>query len=1349
MSEPQESDSSLLVVVLDVNASAWARSPLSLDKAVQQMVIFINAYLALNSENRLIVIGANHKECRYLFPSDPSGTPPTHDIQVYEQFRAVDVKVLSGVQSMIASEMDGEEQQSLISRALSMALCHIHRVSESSISKIWSRILVLSAGQDSPHSYIPLMNSIFAAQKMSVLIDICKVYGPDSVFLQQAAEITGGNYLKVDTNSEASLLQTLMFTCLPDQYTRGILNAPGNELIDFRATCFCHKRVIDIGYVVSMGQGLSTTVPSKNKDEQANESLFGDKERLNRRWQRKAVQGGTRTHTSTRIECAKSIVEQIVTHRHSYEHDRYMLVTYSASGRGCIRSTLRDSRQSMLAELRQVETTDRFYGGVALTTLFDQLALTRAAYDMDTYGYGRYPTLNEQTRIVWLTDGASIVTSSGVQNKLNLPVNNTPWVESYVEPFRWDQRMVMVLLHEQGDKELCNGKKNSSESALLPMCMVMGGSVHHVGSMHQAQRFVEGFAPSRAMLGQGRPQGSAMANSGVLVNFERIDDNPANPGNSDLRVLLHAAPCNVMNGPLPPLGADTGLGVSNSGRPAGNSAGMSAMINGHVGYFPIPEAFWPEVITPPQAQRTPGSSGWQIQRRSTHPTLGYSQTSTEWAVPAQFPFDKYQIDTSSSVAQKLLAAAQVQETQGRGAKPVCWPVFVNGSYTTPKNSGFPFGILRPNSARTAVNLFVLPYNFTALWKILGKLDAQVATQNTTRSAAAMQPAWRREFEEYLQHTPGYYAIPLKRAFNLYGIPHSVFPKAFGQSTGMRNITQYAVRTHSVARKEWDRVHAAEPAKRADTAGVQQELLQVDPALDVGRLVTNAFDVDRAHCLATLSAMRRVFVRELMSGQSARFSANTIIPPLLGSSTDADAMDVDGTRTPLSTPPLGSMEYSMFGYPQDKDLPHHTVLGRQSPHISGKSLVRDPDPASLGPGMQYSPLGGLVDVASEDDRDTRHSVPIRDMGEYGPAMHRMRASEARDPLLDERTAQMQRKNMFGNPYRRPLREPRGPLNNVLARNPELSAKLGLSRSSARPVVAPRVESDDDAGLEMESEAEVNELAVDKNFEDLPQSESGSDKGGRFWWMQRRNVPRRRSIAAPWRKNDLSWNVNPWNMADTGSPKAGDLAAITYTADSVIVNTHTAQIIRTASGTPVGSPRVASVSGAETDSQDVEPLAAISHPRALPGLGIVAAEARSQAPPTLMPSLLVEQTTDIAHDATPATALVTSAGDTSPMDIDTPAPATESVIEPAAEPVPAPKPTGYKVNVAEERAWFLRRIKADPAHYDEESVVRRLNELQNNTMLGKPQLKVIVMAAMTAAKAMRRKQLIPQLEQSLQN
>ncbi|KAJ2079014.1 RNA polymerase II transcription factor B subunit 4 [Coemansia sp. RSA 988] len=257
MLEPVESDPSLLVVVLDVNPSAWAQSPLALDKALQQIVIFINAYLALNPENKLVVIGASKRKCQLLYPSD-SGVDAAQDIQVYEQFRLVDVKVLSGVQEMVSQvTIDNinsiNERQSPMSRALSMALCHIHRVSEGQTGKIWSRILVLSAGEDAPYEYISLMNSIFAAQKMSVLLDICKACGQkDSVFLQQAADITGGNYLNVNATADESLLQTLMFTCLADHYTRTIINAPGSALIDFRATCFCHRHVIDIGYVCSV-----------------------------------------------------------------------------------------------------------------------------------------------------------------------------------------------------------------------------------------------------------------------------------------------------------------------------------------------------------------------------------------------------------------------------------------------------------------------------------------------------------------------------------------------------------------------------------------------------------------------------------------------------------------------------------------------------------------------------------------------------------------------------------------------------------------------------------------------------------------------------------------------------------------------------------------------------------------------------------------------------------------------------------------------------------------------------------------------------------------------------------------
>ncbi|KAJ2840523.1 hypothetical protein FBU31_000346 [Coemansia sp. 'formosensis'] len=1130
---------------------------------------------------------------------------------------------------------------------------------------------------------------------------------------------------------------------------------------------------------VSMEQALSTgpfDASTKKRDEsQPDECLFGgEKDRVSRRWQRKGASfnSATRTvqHSTTRLECAKSIVEQILSNRGTFEQDRYMLVSYNSAGNNaCICSNLKDPRATLLSELRKLEANDRFSGGMSLTALFNQLALMRGVYDLDTYGYGRYPTLSEQVHIVWLTDGASVVTPLGVQNKLNLPVNNTPWTEAYVEPFRWDQRLVLVLLHDLGDPLLCSGRAQSSESTLAPMCMVMGGTVHHVGAMGQAKCFADAFAPTRAAHSVNRVPGSINVIPGVLVNFERIDENPAAQGNSDLRVLLNVTPCGVTHGPLPPPTTDVPVNGAQRGPPPaqatyGNSAGLTALINGQLGYFPIPEAFWSETVVPP---RTPGIGGapglpagaagnWQIQRRNAHPTLGYSQVCTEWAVPPQFPFDKYQIDTHCNVAQKLLAAAQAAQTAheaqgGRGpSKPVCWPVFVNGSYTTPKNSGFPFGILRPNTTRTAVNLFVLPYNFSALWKILGKLDAQVQSQHSSRSTIAMLPAWRREFEEYLQHTPGYYAIPLKRAFNLYGIPHGVFPKTFGQSTGMRNIAQYSVRLHNIARKEWARIHSTGDARAGPAAvalGLQRALTDFDPASDVSHLVSNAFDVDRDHCLATLSAMRRVFVRECLAAPSAFFRANAVVPPSiyatqsLSDDSSRSDMDVDGegdqeARFPLSPisplmPPVATMDYSLYGVRPAPEGPPYLPSSMGKPQLR----LRGPGPIPMVPGAQFALMGVPADVASEDDRDTRHSVPIRDMGEYGAALHNMKIHEARDPLLDERVAMQQRRNMFGNPYRRPPREPRGPSNNVLARTPDLSAKLSRPAPRAGAVAGgaqngpARLDVDDEAGaaLEIESEAEINELVIDKMLDDMPVDASSTDVAdnetkGKFWWMRRQAVPRRRSINAPWRKNDHSWNINPWALLPPDSDAKPALDALTYTSDARLVNRHTGEPI-TANGTGDSS-----TDRTPLVQEDDSPPSSLTEPKPDP---------EDEVDPQMAP-VAVEQGS-IASAAIVET--FSGVGGDSGMEEATTMAADVANAE-ATLPVEAP---ARKINVAEEKIWFLKRIKADPARYDEEGVLQRLAELQSSS-LGKPQLKVIVVAAIAAAKAMRRKQLVARLESS---
>ncbi|KAK3751804.1 hypothetical protein QZH41_013268 [Actinostola sp. cb2023] len=90
----------------------------------------------------------------------------------------------------------------------------------------------------------------------NVIIDACSLHR-NSGFLQQAADITGGVYLKVDET--LSLLQHLLWLYLPSHQTRDKLILPSSQDIDYRAACFCHRKLVDIGFVCSV------CLSSKNK----------------------------------------------------------------------------------------------------------------------------------------------------------------------------------------------------------------------------------------------------------------------------------------------------------------------------------------------------------------------------------------------------------------------------------------------------------------------------------------------------------------------------------------------------------------------------------------------------------------------------------------------------------------------------------------------------------------------------------------------------------------------------------------------------------------------------------------------------------------------------------------------------------------------------------------------------------------------------------------------------------------------------------------------------------------------------------------------------------------------------
>ncbi|WEW60930.1 RNA polymerase II transcription factor B subunit 4 [Emydomyces testavorans] len=114
-----------------------------------------------------------------------------------------------------------------------------------------SRILIISVSSatGSAHQYIPIMNSIFACQRLHIPIDICKLSG-DAVFLQQACDATRGIYMPV--NHPRGFLQYLLVAFLPDQLSRRHLIMPTRIDVDFRAACFCHRKVVDVGFVCSI-----------------------------------------------------------------------------------------------------------------------------------------------------------------------------------------------------------------------------------------------------------------------------------------------------------------------------------------------------------------------------------------------------------------------------------------------------------------------------------------------------------------------------------------------------------------------------------------------------------------------------------------------------------------------------------------------------------------------------------------------------------------------------------------------------------------------------------------------------------------------------------------------------------------------------------------------------------------------------------------------------------------------------------------------------------------------------------------------------------------------------------------
>ncbi|KAI0550387.1 TFIIH subunit Tfb4/p34 [Xylaria curta] len=285
---------SLLTVIIDTNPRAWAaiHDQLPISKAIANMLVFINAHLAYGNENQVAVLAAHTNRAVWLYP-DPSSRQQRQSSKKvpqsankYPQFANIESSILASLQSLIHDTTPadlGPTTTTLVSGALSMALAHIHKTSLAfeppktstdpanpttapagatpSAPNLHARILVLSVSQSEPAQYIPTMNAVFAASHARIPIDTLSLYDAPT-FLQQAAFITGGIFLSA-ANNPRGLLSYLMFGFLADVDARDALVTPSMDSVDFRAACFCHRDVVDTGFVCSICLSIFCEVPER------------------------------------------------------------------------------------------------------------------------------------------------------------------------------------------------------------------------------------------------------------------------------------------------------------------------------------------------------------------------------------------------------------------------------------------------------------------------------------------------------------------------------------------------------------------------------------------------------------------------------------------------------------------------------------------------------------------------------------------------------------------------------------------------------------------------------------------------------------------------------------------------------------------------------------------------------------------------------------------------------------------------------------------------------------------------------------------------------------------------------
>ncbi|EAQ83784.1 hypothetical protein CHGG_10188 [Chaetomium globosum CBS 148.51] len=241
----------------------------------------------------------------------------------YPQFAQIENSLLTSLRALINDTTDADlaSTTTQISGALTLALAHINKtalsftasstaahaatntgtamtagtavgpnpVSSTSmngggLAGLHARILILSVSDSAPAQYIPTMNAVFAAARARIAIDTLSLRAAEPRGLLQylmfgfgsgtapSNPSGGADSGKGPASSKTATAGGQGTTAAGGRHPRTaklglgasvaeLLVTPSADAVDFRAACFCHRNVIDTGFVCSVCLSIFCEVP--------------------------------------------------------------------------------------------------------------------------------------------------------------------------------------------------------------------------------------------------------------------------------------------------------------------------------------------------------------------------------------------------------------------------------------------------------------------------------------------------------------------------------------------------------------------------------------------------------------------------------------------------------------------------------------------------------------------------------------------------------------------------------------------------------------------------------------------------------------------------------------------------------------------------------------------------------------------------------------------------------------------------------------------------------------------------------------------------------------------------------